>query len=416
MSNRIHIERREKSIVLSTRSGIAHLNKGRVRGKPCWFVRVKVGEITRKTTKMSEEDAIKFAEDLLSPGLQPDTESLENMTPAELAELLLVRERTARAAAAMREKLRTPLMEEVVEMFKLSRKNKGCSERYLETIHYHLENFLRRFNVPINHLSVAAIDKWLLSSWPVARTRKNVRGTLCSLGEYCRAQGWLPYDRPTPFEATDNPIVRRKEHEIMFPDDFRKLLRQAAIMAPHFIPWLVLGGFCGLRAAERDRINWSLIDFDTKTIMLTTAITKTGRRRIVQIPDNAIAWLKKYRGQPLHWKEAACKNLQVWYIGIRQLHISAGVKKVPNGLRASCATYHLLQGEHAGRTSLQMGHSINELETTYYQPTLKCYAEEWFSIFPTPTHNDVSNVAKPTEPTNINATVKTEKQETDHAQ
>jgi integrase len=336
------------------------------------------GKMVKSTSRAKEADAILVAEALLAPEHTP----VGNIPPARMAELALLKERSVDAAKLLRAEKRVPWFHEATLKFQSSRASRGCSDRYLETLSFHFKKFERFVgSKPLTEISVDEVNNFL-QTCVSPKTRKTVRGSLVTLGEYCRRQGWLAYDVPTVFERSDCPIVKRKEHGIYTPEEMTKILHTAEEHDPSLIPWLVLGAFCGMRAAERDRITWDSINFETRSILLSTDVTKTAKRRLVNMSDNTVAWLTAYRDQPLNFVEAKVTDVQIWYIRLRKILLLAGVPRVKNGLRASAASYHLMLHEHAGKTSLQMGHSISELETTYFQPTLQSAAKSWFDILP----------------------------------
>jgi integrase len=57
------------------------------------------------------------------------------------------------------------------------------------------------------------------------------------------------------------------------------------------IPYLALGAFAGLRAAEMARLDWSAIDLDRRIITIRADQAKTASRRLVPITENLAAGL-----------------------------------------------------------------------------------------------------------------------------
>jgi hypothetical protein len=119
-------------------------------------------------------------------------------------------------------------------------------------------------------------------------------------------------------------------------------------------------------------------------LILGSKITKTSRRRVVNLSENALAWLLAFRDQPLSPRKTATDT----YRTLQRLVEKAGIIFPSNALRASAATYLLMKSENAGSASLQLGHSIRELETVYFRPSLKAVAEKWFEIYPSPKNQE----------------------------
>ena len=57
------------------------------------------------------------------------------------------------------------------------------------------------------------------------------------------------------------------------------------------IPFIAIGAFAGLRAAEIARLDWSVVDLKRKIIHLRADQAKTASRRIIPVSDNLRAWL-----------------------------------------------------------------------------------------------------------------------------
>ncbi len=114
---------------------------------------------------------------------------------------------------------------------------------------------------------------------------------------------------------------------------------------------LVLVLFCGVRVEEVTRLTWEDVHLDAETpeVVLGEAVTKTGKTRINEIPDNALEWLKllrqkgnittaNYEGRMRYLKKMA----------------KAGFKQ--NSARICFASYHVAYHKDAPRTAFLLGH------------------------------------------------------------
>jgi integrase len=72
--------------------------------------------------------------------------------------------------------------------------------------------------------------------------------------------------------------------EIFTPAQMRLLLHSAPA---RMIPYLALGAFAGLRAAEMARLDWSAIDLTRRIIPIRADQAKTASRRVAPINDNS---------------------------------------------------------------------------------------------------------------------------------
>lgn len=349
-----------------------------IRGKTTWQLKFREDGVRKSNSFGSEERAIEAAETLLKK--QHASFKEDGNVTRDIVNALLAREEIGAARALLSKGPSALELYQVVEKYIEACKARGCSPRHTENLSYHLKKFAVEVRKPLAKVTVGDVNGFL-AGVKSPKTRLNMRGSLIALGNYAKKQGWLPYAAPTAFESSDRPIVKAKEHEIFTPEELTALLRTAEAEFPQLIPWLVLGAFAGIRAAERARLSWDDIDLANKVIILGPSITKTARRRIVDISDNLAAWLAAYRGKPI----TPVKDPTGLYILVRALADKAGVEWKNNALRASCATFHLLRSENAGKTALQLGHSVRELETVYFRPSLRSAAEQWFAITPATT-------------------------------
>lgn len=90
----------------------------------------------------------------------------------------------------------------------------------------------------------------------------------------------------------DRLAVDSQEPSILSLADCRKLLAAARDYKDGMLlPYTVLSLFAGLRPAEVARLTWDRIDLVEGTVTLDGSMAKTRQRRIVKLPENAVAWL-----------------------------------------------------------------------------------------------------------------------------
>jgi integrase len=63
------------------------------------------------------------------------------------------------------------------------------------------------------------------------------------------------------------------------------------------LPFFVLGFFCGIRPdGELEKLEWSSVHLVGKSeVEIPPSVSKTKRRRFVDLSENALAWLEEYR-------------------------------------------------------------------------------------------------------------------------
>ena len=100
----------------------------------------------------------------------------------------------------------------------------------------------------------------------------------------------------------DNPIARldfadrpRKEVETLSNEQAKKMLEHALEHDLQLLPYLTLGMFAGIRPdGELQKVEWSDISLADKVVTIRPDVSKTKRRRFVDLSDNAKSWLETF--------------------------------------------------------------------------------------------------------------------------
>ena len=144
-------------------------------------------------------------------------------------------------------------------------------------------------------------------------------------------------------------------------------------------PYVVLALFCGIRAEELDRLTWDLVDEEKQTVEIPEDIAKKHRFRYVDIPDNAVMWLRHF-GLKATGPIRAKNHRKLVELSRDQ----AGIKKWPkNAMRHSFASYHFELHGDSKKTSNELGHRGEDLLFSHYRSlTKKGSGSQYFSIFP----------------------------------
>ena len=101
------------------------------------------------------------------------------------------------------------------------------------------------------------------------------------------------YLAENPIGKLDFEEVVKGDTEIFEPKIVQALLQDGVDQDLAFLPYRVLGFFCGVRPdGELHRLRWSDIDLTDKVVRLPAAITKKRRLRFVDLSANAVVWLK----------------------------------------------------------------------------------------------------------------------------
>ena len=148
------------------------------------------------------------------------------------------------------------------------------------------------------------------------------------------------------------------------------------------IPYLAVAAFCGLRAAEIMRLDWSEIHLTgaEKFVEVTAGKAKTASRRTVPIIDNCAAWLLGTLLQTVRPGHQSVPRRQTTF------PLSGGKNPAwhgnTNGLRHSFISYRLAVVEDVGQVSLEAGNSPGMVLKQNRQLVRESEAKAWFSIVP----------------------------------
>jgi integrase len=207
---------------------------------------------------------------------------------------------------------------------------------------------------------------------------------------YLRAVFNLGIKRGYLFE---NPIARldfaerpRKEVETLSNKAVKAMLGHAAEKDLVLLPFLVLGLFCGIRPdGELQKIEWQDVDLNDKIITIRPEVSKTNRRRFIDLSDNAKNWIQYFikragiqRGPVVTMTESELRRHRTanW--------TAAGIKKWPQqGMRHTYCSNWLAVHKEINKLVLQSGHdSVDTMWRHYHRGTTEAQAQEFWSIVP----------------------------------
>jgi integrase len=280
-------------------------------------------------------------------------------------------------------------VKEVVDELLAAKSNIGRADVYIKDIRSRLGHFARDFAVPISTVTGAQLQEWLDNLGRAGRTRNNYRRHLTSLFNFAMRRGYLAKDH-SEMQAVEKSDDGHGEIEVFTTDELQKLF---AACRPEMIPYLSIAAFCGLRAAEIQRLDWSEIHLTgpERFVEVKASKAKTASRRTVPISDNCAAWLASHAqaSGPVSAFQRSDKQLF--------LHLSekAGVPWKHNGLRHSFISYRLAIIKNVHQVSLEAGNSAQMVFAHYRQLVRESEANAWFAIAPAPKAGEAEIVAMP---------------------
>ena len=259
------------------------------------------------------------------------------------------------------------------------------SEAHLRDLRLRLTRFGKAFQIPVAHVTGKMLQMWLDGLTVSNRTKLNEIRHATSLLKFAVRRKYAPRDLLDEIEAVERPEVTASPTLIFTPAELRELFTAAPAL---LVPWLVFGGFCGLRSAEILRLDWRDVNLKRRFVEIRADNAKTAQRRLVPLCDAAVAWLTPLaatEGRVVHhlrdnWfyaELAAAANRQRKAAGDK-----GKFKWKRNGLRHSFCSYRLAITQDAAKTSLEAGNSPQIIFRHYRELTTEDEAKEWFGVMP----------------------------------
>lgn len=270
----------------------------------------------------------------------------------------------------------------------------------------------------ISDVTHTEIDSWLkqlgkdgsMYGKPLARRSvKNYRSNLAELFSYAKAK---QYTAQNPFERFTREDLKnlggeaseRSVDEINYlkVDEARNLLRAAHASGDSGqLGALVLRLFCGVRTTEVCQLDWKEVRWlePSPYVHIPKGKAKKRRIRLIDIPANALAWLKlcnpPAEGRIVPTIGDKWKDVKYYCVRFRRIVKAAGIGKTAddgswesewlnNDTRHSFGSYHYALHGDALKTAGLMGHKQNDTVLFDHYRTLvhKADAEAFFALMP----------------------------------
>jgi integrase len=277
---------------------------------------------------------------------------------------------------------------EVVDELVLAKEKAGKSDVYTKELRRRLGHFADAFNLNISLVVGKQVEDFIRGLGVSGRTQNNYRQLINTLFRFAVKRGYLPKDHDE-IGAVELAEDQSGEIEVFTPLELRKLF--GACLAPvqergkwrdreSMVPYLAIAAFCGLRAAEISRLDWSEVHLTGAEhfIEVKASKAKTASRRTVPISDNCAQWLAPFVKEsgpvcPFERPDKQCFQ----YLGP-----AAEIEWKHNGLRHSFISYRLAQIKNVHQVSLEAGNSPQMVFKHYRQLVSETQATEWFGIVP----------------------------------
>lgn len=216
---------------------------------------------------------------------------------------------------------------------------------------------------------------------------------------WCRVKEYIS---ASPMDKFQKVEVDQEEPVVLPLEDCKVFMKEAEDFADgKLVPYMTLTLFCAIRPFEVVRLweveGWKCINLDDKIITLGPKITKGRSRRNVDIPDNAVAFLRKhYKKTPIvgaNWrKDFDALKAFAGYSGRAEdeegqeqegennRNLKPWVKDI---LRHTAISYHFALHEHEGKTGKWAGNSPDMIHKHYKGLVRKADVSAFWAIMPT---------------------------------
>lgn len=178
-----------------------------------------------------------------------------------------------------------------------AKRKAGRRERAVAQLGYALDSLGKAVGIEstCSEIMQAHVEAWLANPDWVLRTKKGRLIDARTFFSFCLKRGWMVTDPATGIE----PItVDEGPPGILTVPQVERLLDACRKIAPRFLPFIVLGVFCGVRPEEIKKLEWRYVSLETGYVEIPAHIAKrvkgggSRQRRLIKIQPNALAWLK----------------------------------------------------------------------------------------------------------------------------
>lgn len=229
------------------------------------------------------------------------------------------------------------------------------------------------------------VQAWLSANQWAPKTWNVYLGDVRTVFQWGKQRGHVTLN---PCDGVARKALDDGEIDFLSVDACARLLDRAAA-APvdcadedfrDCLAYVALGLFCGPRPErELGRKEWSDVKLEDKLVVVSSGRSKTRARRVIDLPDNAVEWLRLC---PRREGRIAPRNFRRKW---RRLREACGLYATwpHNALQHTFATMHLAHHQDERRLQLLMGHgSAQMLYQSYRGLTTRSEAARFWELRP----------------------------------
>jgi integrase len=311
------------------------------------------------------------------------------MTPAELEQATAARDLAAEYGATLLEAVgffvaakkreqNTVTLDTLYELFETLKAKK--SRRYKEAqraTRAKIESIKEKL---LCDITPAHIETTLKGS--PATTRNSHLRNLRAVFNLAVKKEWLV---KSPISKVDWSDAGKGEPSVLSPEQAKKLLETCAGDCADLLAYFALGLFCGIRPAELERLEWRDVHYldGEHYVELRPEVTKSKRRRTIDLSENAVEWLRTIQAMPISGRLIDSDDLRD---RLRQVRVAAGWESgtwPQDSMRHTFASMWLAEHNDINKLTLMMGHTgTTVLFEHYHRSTRKTEAEKFWAIVP----------------------------------
>lgn len=269
-----------------------------------------------------------------------------------------------------------PLSKAIKRIIKTKEDARKNSE-YIRQLRMTLEGLAEFVNDPlVSHVTREQIETYLFRPNWKAATIRGQRINIRTFFKFALSHHWISNDPSEHIEGIDLPDT---PPGILTVQECEALLAACRSVEPELTTFFSIGLFCGLRSeGELQKIRAEDIDLERGFVNVRAEITKSRKRRLVELSENCKAWLDLGIHPPIKTqhrfekvKKEASRILGTEFVWPR------------NAMRHSFASYHLAFHQSAEKTALQLGHHSTDMLFRHYRALVtKEDAEKFWNIKP----------------------------------
>jgi integrase len=266
-----------------------------------------------------------------------------------------------------------PFVSEIVKAMLSDAEANERRVRTIEDLRSRLHAFADEFpETRLIDIRLQDIKEWISDEGWSSRTKINYMTKVSQLYNYARKHRWIEQNL---IENIDRPDVQDDEPGILTVTEAKSLLEKSINFGLR--AYISIGLLAGLRSAELMRLKGDAIKLEEKVIIVGADVAKKRSRRVVEMCDALIEWLK-----PVLPINGAIVESSKFRENMDALKKAAEIKDWPhNGLRHSFGSYHLAFHGDQIKTAAQMGHRDAAVVHNHYKAlVLKSEAEKYWSL------------------------------------